>query len=570
MPKLNNDFINILSKLNGSVWYITKESLDVILGILDKRLNGEMIDGDEVRIMLASQKADHRREYERATVIGGVGILPLYGPIFPKANMMTEYSGATSLQSFRNDFRALMNNDHVQTILMDIDSPGGHSDMIPEMAQEIIDARDIKDIVAVANTGMNSAAYYLGSQASKVYSTPSGQVGSVGTYLVHVDESQALEKQGIKETYISGGRFKTELVGPLGQEARAHLQNYVDQHYGMFVESVAAGRNTTVEEVEANYGQGRVSTAADALSVGMIDGIKPFDEVLGRLIESGGDIRGIESQPVPVPVSPSSLGYVTTQSNEAGKEHSEPGTGQGGEPTPRESPTKGDKAIEGGWRRDPPPPAYETQEAVVNREWLEARATALGIEFSEETTDEALGDLVAEKMNEIIVPLTDATASAQEQQDFARMFPAQAAQMADLLAKDRVNDAKAFADSFRVLPNDSTKGFSTLVREKLTNAHLAISERTFTHADLNELVESLSDVKAAVVPIGEVGSSRTNDEEHVGATRDFVQDRKAFAELVRSAMTEHNLSRNAAIKHVSENNPELAQSYLSGHVKGGN
>jgi hypothetical protein len=60
------------------------------------------------------------------------------------------------------------------------------------------------------------------------------------------------------------------------------------------------------------------------------------------------------------------------------------------------------------------------------------------------------------------------------------------------------------------------------------------------------------------------------DESNVGVPRDFTAARTQFAELVRTAMTEDNLDRTAAIAHVSEQNPELAQAYLSGHAKGGN
>jgi hypothetical protein len=67
---------------------------------------------------------------------------------------------------------------------------------------------------------------------------------------------------------------------------------------------------------------------------------------------------------------------------------------------------------------------------------------------------------------------------------------------------------------------------------------------------------------------GEEGSAREREQSGtVVPTNNFVEDRKQFAELVRAAMTEDNLTQAAAIAHVSENNPELAQAYLTGHTK---
>ena len=41
----------------------------------------------------------------RAFLVDGVAILPITGPIFPRANMMTEYSGATSINTLTDDYR---------------------------------------------------------------------------------------------------------------------------------------------------------------------------------------------------------------------------------------------------------------------------------------------------------------------------------------------------------------------------------------------------------------------------------------------------------------------------------
>lgn len=559
------DYGRIIGKITSTPWMITDDALKMILEIFEKHMNGEVID-------FPGEPATH----SYASRQGNVGIMKLHGPIFPKANMMTDMSGATSLEQFRSDFRDLMSDSNVASLLLDVDSPGGISDHVEETAQEIRAARDIKPIYAIANTAMNSAAYYLGSQATKLYATPSAQVGSIGTYTVHKDDSVRQELLGVKQTVIKAGRFKAAMNTPLTDETHEHLQALVNATNDNFIKSVALGRNTTEDDVRANYGEGGIVPVPVALESGMIDGIVTYDALVDSLshvvqYSQNGSIVTY----VPTAASnqtsiivPSIFTDTTTgtnpwrQSYDADKEHSEPGTGLGGEPTPREPPEKGDKAIEGGWRRDPPPIAYETEEWSVTRTWMEERATILGISFSDETTDDELAENVKKKMDEIVVPLNEATEEATKQRQFEAEFPEQAAQFAELLNRDRDNSARTFAEGYAKFEG-SNKGFSTLVRDRIAEAHAQISVRQFSHANLADLLDLISQ-SDGIVTWGEQGSSRSTETEL--PSTDFSEARNQFAQLVRNAMTEDNLSQSAAIDHVAKQNPELANAYMYGHA----
>ena len=55
----------------------------------------------------------------------GVAVIPVTGPMFPRANMMTEMSGATSMQVLGQDLRRAEADDTVRALLLDMDTPGG-------------------------------------------------------------------------------------------------------------------------------------------------------------------------------------------------------------------------------------------------------------------------------------------------------------------------------------------------------------------------------------------------------------------------------------------------------------
>jgi signal peptide peptidase SppA len=225
----------------------------------------------------------------------GVAILPLQGVITPKASILSMlFGGSGGLSLFREQLREAVASDDVDAIVLDVDSPGGSVAMVEETAAEIRAAREVKPVVAVANVDAGSAAYWLAAQATELLVTPSGMVGSVGAYILHLDFSGMNEKMGIEPTFISAGRYKTEgnPEEPLTDEATAHLQATVDDAYASFVADVAAGRGVPEKTVRRGYGEGRMLTAKNALEAGMVDGVETLDSVVRRTL--AGDV-GITS-----------------------------------------------------------------------------------------------------------------------------------------------------------------------------------------------------------------------------------------------------------------------------------
>jgi signal peptide peptidase SppA len=239
---------------------------------------------------LAGVELDH---YRAATRLGkeeaqGVAVLPIYGPISKRGNIFLELFGGVSTESLSQQIREAVASPSMGSIVLDVDSPGGSVAGIEELANEIFEASKKKRIVAVANSQAASAAYCLSSQASEFAITPSGEAGSVGVLAAHIDESKALEKDGIKVTLITAGRYKREgnPYEALSSDARSHMQSRVDAYYDSFVRAVSRGRHLSVKTVREGFGEGRVLGARQALTAGMVDRIATLDEVIGELMIS--------------------------------------------------------------------------------------------------------------------------------------------------------------------------------------------------------------------------------------------------------------------------------------------
>lgn len=277
MPERLNAVTTVLGRWAGSSHLspgISEEpSNDILAGIASDRVARET-----------------RRQTNSSLTTGGIAVLPLYGVVTQRGNMIDEISGSgtTSTQKFSTALRAAINDESIAQILIDIDSPGGSVYGVAELADEIISARSQKPVIAIANSLAASAAYWIGCCASEFYISPGGEVGSIGVWQAHFDYSQAYASEGVTPTLISAGKYKVEAnpYAPLDAEAQAFMQSRVDDYYLAFTKAVAKGRRVPVAQVRNGMGQGRVLGAEAAMVLGMVDGVATFDELVQKLLKA--------------------------------------------------------------------------------------------------------------------------------------------------------------------------------------------------------------------------------------------------------------------------------------------
>ena len=277
---------HVLSFALSHPWAVMPEMLSVIAGILARRMAGVDVERAEIEAALVNRK---NLPQPRA---GSVAIIPVYGVIAPRMNLMSEMSGGTTYEKLSGHLREAMANKAIRTIVLDVDSPGGSVAGNAEFAAEILRARTKKPIVAVAQYTMGSAAYHLGSAATEIVAAPSASVGSIGTFMIHNDLSAAMDKLGIKKTFIAAGEGKVDGndTGPPSDAYMARSTALVNKAYDQFVGNVVKGRGkgTTSEKVRDDW-KAHVYGASEALSMGMIDAIGTLDDTIARLLSASPD-----------------------------------------------------------------------------------------------------------------------------------------------------------------------------------------------------------------------------------------------------------------------------------------
>lgn len=278
-------YLHVVRAVLARPWAIDRESIEwaAITDILAMRLAGQMLSADDIEARIAAAAAGHgsRNGRRRET---SVAVVPIYGTIVPRSGSMRT-SGATSAEDIGAEFDAALASAEVDGIVLDVDSPGGQVQGIPELADRIRAARGSKPIAAVANHEALSAAYWLASAADEIVVTPSGKVGSIGIIAAHQDISEAQKQLGVRTTLLTKGRRKAEgnQFEPLTDDARASIEADLELYYGMFTTGVARGRGVGVDTVRSDYGEGGTVMAKAALAAGMVDRIGSLEEEIHRV-----------------------------------------------------------------------------------------------------------------------------------------------------------------------------------------------------------------------------------------------------------------------------------------------
>lgn len=279
-----------LASVAATPWAIEVNKGRELLAILNRRAAGHRATPDELAAA-AEIRAERQRRGAKPRP-RAVALVPLHGVMMQRADLFSEVSGLLSTEQVGRLVDQAAADPSVEAIVLDVDSPGGSVFGTAELAAKVAAAAKQKKVIAVADSTAFSAAYYVASQASEFVVTLSGMVGSVGTLMVHVDESEKLKMAGEVVTVVASSELKAAGMdpGPLSAALRQEFEGIVAGYYDQFVRAVAAGRGVSQKKVREEFGQGGVLLADAAVRVGMADKVASLDDVLARYGLSAADL----------------------------------------------------------------------------------------------------------------------------------------------------------------------------------------------------------------------------------------------------------------------------------------
>ena len=168
-----------------------------------------------------------------------------------------------AIQSYNQD-------DSVESIQLNIDSPGGEVNGLFKTLDVIKKSK--KPVKAVVSNLAASAAYAIASSADELVATErSARFGSVG-----VVASVYVDNDVVEITNTDSPDKRPDVTT---EEGKASVRSELDEIFQLFAESIADGRNTTIDNVSNNFGKGAVLLADKALQRGMIDAILNTNDI---------------------------------------------------------------------------------------------------------------------------------------------------------------------------------------------------------------------------------------------------------------------------------------------------
>lgn len=220
----------------------------------------------------ASERAQFAARYDEGggpailTVAGDVAEITVSGVITKAPDLMSMLFGGgnTTYREIVSALSEAQSDPAVKRAELAIDSPGGSVDGLFE-ALAAVEAFD-KPLKAVVRNQAASAAYALASQADTIeVADRATRVGSVGV---------AVSLRTPEDVHtITSSEAPRKRPDPRTSEGLAMIREELDAMHQIFVEAIAGGRGVTVDAVNAEYGQGAVLLADEALKRGMIDSI---------------------------------------------------------------------------------------------------------------------------------------------------------------------------------------------------------------------------------------------------------------------------------------------------------
>lgn len=261
----------------SKTWAILPESLqemyDIYRAAIERKALAIDFDPEAVTAKTGT-KLDNTRRVEMRD---GVAIIPVMGPIFARANLFTEISGATSIEMLAKDFNEARENPRVKAIILNVNSPGGEVDGTSEFAQHVFDARGEKPIISYVGHVGASAAYWIASATDEIVANDTASLGSIGVVgRVFVDR----DKNSVQ--FVSS-QSPNKRPDPETEKGRSQIQSHIDDLAQVFIDTVARNRDWSADEVIEKGDAGNIKAGQRAVDAGLADRLGTLEGLIAEM-----------------------------------------------------------------------------------------------------------------------------------------------------------------------------------------------------------------------------------------------------------------------------------------------
>jgi signal peptide peptidase SppA len=270
-------------KIYNEPWFITPAGYRAVKAVFEAKVvrsNCKQGDYEEDNESPVSLLVNPREPMEIDP--NGIASIDICGTLGKGLSKLEKCCGATDYEDIEDEIEAAV-KANVRGIFFEIDSPGGQCTGNSEVADLIQSLRGRIPMVAYTDDMACSAAYNIAVSCDYIFASQSATVGSIGTIIPFVDESEMWAGEGLKFDPVTNaeGDLKATMMGPsIGSAAqRAYLQQYVQDAFEQFKGNVLRNRRVPEEAM-----RGQAFMAPRALTMNLIDGILTEESAYNKLL----------------------------------------------------------------------------------------------------------------------------------------------------------------------------------------------------------------------------------------------------------------------------------------------
>lgn len=216
---------------------------------------------------------------------GHVGVISMDAPVYFQESIWAALFGGITVSELCSALYRAKGDDEIETVVLDMDCPGGQVAGIGELIEAIDALAASKRVIVYVHDMMASLAFWVGSRAHLIVSNTSGECGSIGAIAMAYDDSGWFSEHGIRAVPITEAEQKT--FGHMGvpiSDAMVEREMAAIRDIGsQFRASVSA--KTGIGEDELVEMAGAMYYGSTALAMGLVDAVMPpaaFYAAVGR------------------------------------------------------------------------------------------------------------------------------------------------------------------------------------------------------------------------------------------------------------------------------------------------
>ncbi|SDE51036.1 S49 family peptidase [Kordiimonas lacus] len=209
-----------------------------------------------------------------------VAVVRLYGVIAPGQRFKQNLNMASLAETLEHAFTI----PGLSAVALQINSPGGspvQSALITKRIRDLAREKDVP-VLAFAEDVAASGGYMLALAGDEIYANESSIIGSIGVIASGFGFDKAIEKLGIDRRLYTAGERKAMLdsFSPEKEEDVERLKEIQEEVHEHFKSLVRERRGKRLKGLRGRLFSGDVFTGADAVKMGLVDGLGDAREVL--------------------------------------------------------------------------------------------------------------------------------------------------------------------------------------------------------------------------------------------------------------------------------------------------